>query len=62
MERRTFLEWCYNKICCHICNDIVDEDFVCGICEEYYCEKHSAVYNQFTQIDYNCCKECANQM
>ena len=62
MERRTFLEWCYNRVCCYICNSTTNEEFVCDVCEENYCEEHSATYNQFTQIDYNCCKMCANQI
>lgn len=30
----------------------------CINCEKWYCDNCSAEYNQFSQIDYNCCKEC----
>lgn len=44
---------------CHICGQPSESDNICERCDEYYCEKHKAHYNQFTQIDYNCCSECA---
>lgn len=34
---------------------------VCRICGEPVCEYCQAKYNQFTQIDYNCCESCANR-
>ena len=46
------------QVYCHICGKETDEDNVCYGCGQYYCDKCSAPYNQFTQIDYNLCKEC----
>jgi len=45
---------------CHICN--APAEFECEVCEEYYCEKHSATYTQFNQIDYDCCCCCEEEM
>ena len=71
--KKTFLEWLKTpttkfllssttvgiKECkCHICKSNTSEEYVCEICEEYYCEECSSTYNQFSQIDFNCCKEC----
>lgn len=33
----------------------------CKRCEELFCEDCSAQFNQFTQIDYNCCESCSKQ-
>lgn len=41
---------------CHICGQ--PADLICSKCGEYFCSKHSVMYNQFTQIDYDCCKNC----
>lgn len=41
------------------CEEETEEDFICELCERHYCESHSAVYDQFTQLDFNCCSECA---
>ena len=38
------------------------EQPVCQICALPYCEKHSSVYNQFSQIDYNCCSNCQDSI
>lgn len=46
---------------CEKCGKDVDEVFMCERCEMMICDKCSATYNQFTQIDYNCCKECGGQ-
>ena len=43
---------------CHICKSNTSEEYVCEICDEYYCEECSSTYNQFSQIDYNCCEYC----
>ena len=32
---------------------------ICKRCENLYCEDCSSTYNQFSQIDYNCCSTCA---
>ena len=63
--KKTFLEWVLQtksilieEYKCHICKSNTSEEYVCEICDEYYCEGCSSTYNQFSQIDYNCCKEC----
>ena len=43
---------------CYVCNE--QTDFFCEKCEKPICEKHQAEYNQFSQIDFNCCEECAS--
>ena len=58
---------------CHHCPDFEDnfefltsvkdkilyfEQPVCQRCDQPFCEKHSAMYNQFSQIDYDCCIRC----
>ena len=44
------------KIACHICG--TKTDFQCEKCDEYMCHDCQAPYNQFSQIDYNCCTSC----
>ena len=71
--KKTFLEWALQSKSvftsdgylvltggckCHICSGKTDEEWVCEICDEYYCENCSSTYNQFSQIDYNCCRNC----
>ena len=63
--KKTFLEWVLQtksvlieECKCHICKSNTSEEYVCEICDEYYYEECSSTYNQFSQIDYNCCKEC----
>lgn len=46
---------------CGICNKDA-ELYICERCEIQYCDDCSASYNQFTQIDYNCCKRCEEDM
>lgn len=48
------------KPICERCEKDVDEVFMCELCETMICDKCSSTYNQFTQIDFNCCKSCAN--
>lgn len=43
---------------CHICGG--KSNFTCERCDEYMCENCQAPYNQFSQIDYNCCDSCYN--
>lgn len=45
---------------CHVCGKQDVELYLCEKCEELFCDDCSAIYNQFTQIDYNCCETCAN--
>lgn len=47
------------KQICERCEKDVDEVFACEHCDQMICENCQADYNQFTQIDYNCCKTCA---
>lgn len=50
--------WDYPIELCHICGQ--PTEFICKVCERPYCENHQANFNQFTQIDYNCCSDCAD--
>lgn len=50
--------WDYDLDVCHICGQ--PTEFICKVCERPYCENHQANFNQFTQIDYNCCSDCAD--
>lgn len=43
---------------CERCQKECDEVFECEICETMICADCQAVYNQFSQIDFNCCKSC----
>jgi len=52
--------WDYPIELCHVCRQ--PTDLICEKCDEPYCENHKAVYDQFNQIDYDCCSECAEQM
>lgn len=45
---------------CYICGK--ETDLICKKCDEPYCENHASVYNQFTQIDYDCCSKCAESL
>lgn len=42
---------------CAVCGN--DTEYTCRDCGVPICEDHQAVYNQFTQIDYDCCVDCA---
>ena len=46
------------KMPCHICD--TKTDFECERCHNYMCEGCQTPYNQFSQIDYNCCTSCAS--
>jgi len=46
---------------CHICDNTEGELLECEKCGELYCENCGAQYNQFTQIDYNCCELCSRR-
>lgn len=46
-------------VVCERCEKECNEVFECERCGLMICDKCQAVYNQFTQIDYNCCKSCA---
>ena len=51
-------EWNLIKVC-EVCKKQVTELFSCENCDSVFCENCQAEYNQFTQIDYSCCKSCA---
>lgn len=44
---------------CYDCATTKGELSECERCGAVFCEKHSSVYNQFSQIDYNCCLSCS---
>lgn len=44
---------------CDKCGVYSDEVYECERCGEMICGGCQAEYNQFTQIDFNCCKSCA---
>lgn len=48
-----------NKKRCYDCKTTKGELAECERCGAFYCEEHKAVYDQFTQIDYNCCLDCS---
>jgi len=52
--------WWINIDVCHICGQRAE--YPCENCDEYFCDKHSAKFDQFTQIDYNCCSACQDNM
>jgi hypothetical protein len=47
-----------NKAVCERCEKDVQEVFPCERCETMICDSCSATYNQFSQIDFTCCKTC----
>jgi hypothetical protein len=50
--------WDYPIEVCHICGQ--PAEYECKICGEFHCEKCQAKYDQFTQIDFDCCSQCAD--
>jgi hypothetical protein len=52
-----------NLIECRCCtNKETDEEMhLCKRCEQEYCVDCQAGFNQFSQIDYNCCQDCENR-
>jgi len=45
---------------CERCEKSVSELYMCEKCELNICDDCFASYNQFTQIDFDCCRRCAN--
>lgn len=46
---------------CSVCGaDDGRELLTCMRCENHHCINCQAVYDQFTQIDFDCCKTCAS--
>ncbi|MBC7750067.1 MAG: ASCH domain-containing protein [Methylotenera sp.] len=51
--------WEFNQVeSCYVCNN-TEEVHVCQKCDNFYCQDHASKYNQFTQIDYDCCENCS---
>ena len=48
-------------IYCYICHDITEEDFICDICDNYYCEECSYTYGLYYQFQGSRCYKCADQ-
>lgn len=46
---------------CEVCAETVEEVYHCERCDRLICSKCQAEFNQFSQIDFNCCKSCAEQ-
>lgn len=44
---------------CEICQKGNEDLYECEKCSQIICSNCQDEYNQFTQIDYNCCKPCA---
>jgi protein-arginine kinase activator protein McsA len=44
---------------CEVCGGKDDYLYECDRCERVMCHDCQTPYNQFTQIDYNCCNDCA---
>ena len=51
-----------NLVECRCCTkkEIDAEMRICEICENQFCEDCQASFNQFSQIDYDCCQDCEN--
>lgn len=49
---------CKTEQVCYICGGAADR--TCDKCDEYICDDCQAKYNQFTQIDYDCCIKCGD--
>lgn len=47
---------------CEICSTEQEDLLECERCDKQYCDDCGARYNQFTQIDYDCCKDCGDDM
>lgn len=45
-------------VICKVCKIESEDLLVCRQCEGDFCDDCGAEYNQFTQVDYDCCKEC----
>ena len=50
--------WDYPIELCHICGQ--PTELICRDCDKPYCDNHKAIYDQFNQIDFDCCSECAD--
>jgi hypothetical protein len=46
---------------CERCGSVADEVYHCEMCDQLIGSCCQAGFNQFTQIDFNCCKSCAEQ-
>lgn len=46
---------------CSVCGGENKELVPCAKCDNMHCPDCQAPYNQFTQIDFNCCKPCSER-
>lgn len=58
---KTLINDLHGQFICERCENVKDEIFACERCEVLICHDCQASYDQFSQIDYNCCTSCANQ-
>jgi hypothetical protein len=56
MDKITNLEEIFES--CHVCGAQFVELYKCERCDECYCDNCSSTFDQFSCIDYNCCKPC----
>lgn len=52
-------EYIFRNCTCKVCKEHSTELYTCERCDELFCSNCQTEYNQFSQIDYNCCKTCA---
>ncbi len=50
-----------NLVICEVCEKESKELYQCERCGQMYCDNCGANFDQFSQIDYNCCKKCAER-
>jgi len=48
-----------NSPICEVCENNVKEVYLCERCERSYCDKCSVPFTATNNIDFNCCKSCA---
>lgn len=46
---------------CHICYSETEPEFICEICDEYYCDQCSYIYTIHYQYQGSLCYECSVQ-
>jgi len=49
-----------NSPICEVCENNVKEVYLCELCNRSYCDKCSTPVTATNNIDFNCCKNCAN--
>lgn len=48
------------KLKCECCGEKHSELYPCTKCDQMFCHNCQMPYNQFTQIDYDLCKDCGH--